>query len=72
MVWQLTTRRDITGVEVLPEEQGDQAPHQVPPAPCLPWGSAPGRQAPITFGFDNQQDFTPAEPECYRKLRLYS
>lgn len=54
LVWQRpTSRRDITGTEVLPRQQGDQAPHWALPA----LRPAPG-QALITSGFENQQGLT--------------
>lgn len=51
LVWQPTSGRNITTVEILPEEWGVWAPHRA----SQPKKPAPGRWAPITSSFENQQ-----------------
>lgn len=38
----------------------------------MPWGSTPGRRAPIMSVFENHQDLTVEKLECYRNLKLHS
>ena len=64
----LTSGKDSTKMELLPEEQGVQVPHWAPQLK----GPAPERQDPKTTGFEDHLDLDLGEPVGSRKQRLCS
>ena len=58
-VWQIKSEREISAVEVSPEEPGVPAPHHGP-QPRVP---EPGRDVPTTSSCENQQGLRPSDTE---------
>lgn len=62
-MWWLRIRRDISAVDVPPEERGVPAPHWAPQLGAL----VPGRRIPTTSGCENQWGFRLGEMEgCWK------